>query len=540
MDILVMNLTRLGDLLQSQPAIAGLAAQGHSIHLACLENFSAAAELMRGIASVRPFPGARILARLDRDWRLGLAAHREALEVLGGGARPDVVINLTPSQPARLLAGSLGAKEVRGFVLDEFGFNADTSAWAAFLQLASRSRGASPFNIVDIFRRISGLGGAPESFGLKGPSEEEKAAAKAKIFELHPEAAGAKGFIAIQLGASEERRRWPVARFADVAARLSARGYVPLLVGTAQERHLGERLRERLGASATDLPIVDLMGATGLRELAATLSCCELLITNDTGTMHLAAGLGVRCLAIFLATAQPWDTGPYLPGCLCLEPDLPCHPCAFGKKCANGGDDGEGHEACRWSISSPGVASLALDMLQGRNPHPAPDLGARAWRSAIGADGLMDLECLSAHEAEDRTRLIRAQRELYRRYLDGEELDHAQAQPARPLGPEAAQALGKALGEAADLLFLLLRQGELLARDPIPAAKAKFLATWQRVRSALGAEPGLDLLADLWVYESERPGLELPEILALAARFRVLALALRASIAHGTQHAWKS
>lgn len=173
-------------------------------------------------------------------------------------------------------------------------------------------------------------------------------------------------------------------------------------------------------------------------------------------------------------------------------------------------------------------------MLEGREPKPAPDLGARVWQSVIGADGLLDLACLSVqagHEDEDRTRLIRAQRALYRRYLDGEALDPT---PSHPLSPEGAQALGTALGEAADLLFLLLRQGELLARDPIAAAKAKFLATWQRVQSALGAEPRLAVLAELWVYESERPGLELPGILALAARFRELALALRASITLGT------
>lgn len=176
-------------------------------------------------------------------------------------------------------------------------------------------------------------------------------------------------------------------------------------------------------------------------------------------------------------------------------------------------------------------------MLEGREPSPTPDLGARAWHSVIGADGLMDLACLSQHEDEDRTRLIRAQRALYRRYLDGEALEAAQEHPGHALGPEAAQALGKALGEAADLLFLLLRQGELLSRDPLPTAKAKFLATWQRVQSALGAEPRLGLLAELWVYESERPGLELAGILGLAARFRALVLALRASITPGTQPA---
>ncbi len=539
MNILVMNLTRLGDLLQSQPAIAGLAAQGHAIHLACLENFAPAAQLMQGLASVRPFAGARLLARLDADWRQALAAHREAVAALNPGGAPDLVINLTPSEPARLLARSLagegGARQVRGFVLDEFGFNADTSAWAAFLQLASRSRGASPFNIVDIFRRIAGLSGAPESFGLRGPTDEEKRAARARLVELCPQAATARGLVALQLGASEERRRWPVARFAEVAARLADEGYIPVLLGTAAERPLGERLKEPAG-----VPVADLMGATGLRELAATLACCDLLVTNDTGTMHLAAGLGVRSVAIFLATAQPWDTGPYLPGCLCLEPDLSgstgdCHPCGFGQACPHLTESGE---ACRQAIGAAGVADLALAMLAGREPTVPPGLGARVWKSIIGEDGLMDLESLSGHEDRDRTRLIRVQRRLYRRYLDGEDLEaEATPQAALPFSPLAAAALRKALGEAADLLFLLLRQGELLGMDPAPAMKAKFLATWQRVQSVLGAEERLAVLAALWVYESERPGLDLPGILALAGRFRALALALRASVHSGTQPA---
>ena len=48
--------------------------------------------------------------------------------------------------------------------------------------------------------------------------------------------------------------------------------------------------------------------------LAAVLRQSRLIVTNDTGTMHLAAGLGVPVLALFLATAQPWDTGPYREG----------------------------------------------------------------------------------------------------------------------------------------------------------------------------------------------------------------------------------
>lgn len=545
MNVLVMNLTRLGDLLQSQPAIAGLAAQGHRISLACLENFAPAAALMQGLDAVLPFPGARILSRLDVDWRQALAAHQEALAAARGAHPPEVVINLTPSEPARLLAMSLKPGEVRGFALDEYGFNADSSSWAAFLLLASTTRGASPFNIVDLFRRIAGLSGAPGGdndnsggssgnggFGLRGPSAREKSAALARIHALCPQAATSRGLVALQLGASEERRRWPVAYFAQLATRLAAEGYTPVLLGTQSEQPLGERLKP-----LAPVPLADLMGATDLPGLAATLAGCALLVTNDTGTMHLAAGLGVPSVSIFLATAQPWDTGPYLPGCLCLEPDLAastsdCHPCAFGQLCPHRQN---GSEACRWAIRPEGVATLALAMLTGALPESGvlpntgaqlPCPGARVWRTVIGADGLMDLESLSGHEDQDRTRLIRLQRRLYRRYLDGEELEQANDAPVGLCAP-VAQALGKTLGEAADLLFLLSRQGELLARGPAQAAKGKFLATWQRVRGVLGAEDRLAVLSALWLFESERPGLDLAGIMALTARFRQLLLALR-------------
>ena len=537
MNVLVLNLTRLGDLLQSQATVSGLAAKGHRVALVCLDNFAPAAALMRDVSAVFPLRGARLLARLDADWRSALAEHRRFVDEVRATFAPDAVINLTPSEPARLLARTFQAPQTLGFALDELGFNADTSLWAAFLQLASTSRGASPFNIVDMFRRIGGLDaldrpnasdGLNAAFGLRGPTADEKQAARQRLAALLP-AAPARGFVALQLGASEDRRRWPVDSFAQVAHGLARAGYAPVLLGTESEKPLAARLMAAVdeietkgAAEETDgvaangkALVVDLTGATNLRELAATLCACGLLITNDTGTMHLAAGLGVPCLAIFLCTAQPWDTGPYLPGCISLEPDFPtaigpCHPCAFGTAC--------GHDlACRRAIEPAGVLALAETMLAGGASELVQVPGARVWRSVIGADGLLDLESLSGHEDCDRTRLIRLQRALYRPYLDGEEPPEL-LQPAG-LSPETAQAMARCVGEVLSLLNLLQRQGELLSRDPLPAMKTKFLATWQRVKSTLESQERLALLSWLWTFEAERPGLDLAGILALAQRF---------------------
>jgi len=308
--------------------------------------------------------------------------------------------------------------------------------------------------------------------------------------------------------------------FAAVAQGLAQSGYTPVLLGTESERPLAERLKQQCAA-----PVADVVGATNLGELAATLCACKLLVTNDTGTMHLAAGLGVPCLAIFLCTAQPWDTGPYLPGCISLEPDQDCHPCAFGAACKNG-------LSCRRAIEPAGVLRLAEAMLAGAGADSVRVPGARVWRGVMGVDGLLDLESLSGHEAEDRTRLIRMQRALYRPYLDGEALPES-VEPAG-LSPEAAESMARCVGEVLSLLNLLQRQGELLARDPLPAMKTKFLATWQRVRSILEAQERLALLSALWTFEAERPGLDLPGILTLAGRFAVLLQRVQAAVGVGT------
>ena len=233
--------------------------------------------------------------------------------------------------------------------------------------------------------------------------------------------ADATGFVAMQLGASEQRRQWPAEYFAAVGDSLwRERKLCPVLLGSPSERPLAEAYAQQAQG-----PFVDAVGKTDLTQLAALLRRSRLLFTNDTGTMHLAAGLGVHCLAIFLATAQPCDTGPYLPGCCCLEPALPCHPCPFGRPCPN-------NLACVTHIQPPTVATLALAWLDTGRWDTAPlelvGREARVWQTELDKDDFITVRCLSAHAAEDRSQWLAQQRDFWRQILD--ELDGA-ARPAR-------------------------------------------------------------------------------------------------------------
>lgn len=536
--MLILNLTRFGDLIQTQPVISGFTASGCEVGLLCLENFVSAAGLLTGVDWVSGFPGSRLLAALDRDWREAVGHFEDVCSHVARSFAPDVIINLTPSLPARLLTRALSANgeqmnevglvapEVRGFGVDECGFNSDTSSWAAFLQLASGNRGASPFNVVDLFRRVAGLHNEAASFVLHLPesgatgfafsSEEDGALlaeAEALLSDSLPVGGELSGWLGIQLGASEDRRRWPVARFAEAAQLFAAQhGLTPVLLGTSSESGLGERFTATYPGQ-----VVNLIGKTSLPLLGAVLTRLDLLLTNDTGTMHLAAGLGTPVAAIFLATAQPFDTGPYREGSLCFEPDLDCHPCAFGTACPY-------EHRCRQAVGAEAVYAHVM----GVKTVPEVLESVRAWRTVRSNDGLMDLRSLSGHGSSDRTRWIALQRRYYRRLFDGESLDGAGE--AHGLSPERAARLRKVLGEARELLFLLERQAEVLAAHPMDAMKTKFLATWQRLHGVLQADSDLEVLGLLWGFESQSQGDRLDRLVLLVGRYRALMEALLASL----------
>jgi ADP-heptose:LPS heptosyltransferase len=79
------------------------------------------------------------------------------------------------------------------------------------------------------------------------------------------------------------------------------------------------------------IPHTDLVGKTTLAELIAQLRSCDVLLTNDTGTMHLAACLGVPVVALFGST-EPTLTGPLGEGHTVLRHPVDCSPC-FKREC---------------------------------------------------------------------------------------------------------------------------------------------------------------------------------------------------------------
>jgi heptosyltransferase II len=126
-------------------------------------------------------------------------------------------------------------------------------------------------------------------------------------------------------------KRWPMERFAAVANNIGtmAPGVQWQLFGAPGEAEQGVQL-----SSQITVPHENLVGKTGLAELIQRLLQCRLLLTNDTGTMHLAAALGVPTVSIFGST-EPVLTGPLGDRHTVLRQHVSCSPC-FMRVCPFG------------------------------------------------------------------------------------------------------------------------------------------------------------------------------------------------------------
>jgi len=132
-------------------------------------------------------------------------------------------------------------------------------------------------------------------------------------------------------------KRWPHERFVAAAVEVHRRtGCHWWVFGGPADRELAESVAGeiRRATSAAPAAVRSLAGQTSLRELCAGLSVCELVLTNDTGPMHVAAAVGTRVIVPFGSTT-PELTGPGLPGDerhRLLKSGVPCSPC-FLREC---------------------------------------------------------------------------------------------------------------------------------------------------------------------------------------------------------------
>lgn len=151
---------------------------------------------------------------------------------------------------------------------------------------------------------------------------------------------GQQGYCVFAPGAEfGPAKRWPAKHFAALAAQLS----LPVvLLGSGKEAPLCQSIVDEAVQLGTKLPAHNLAGKTSLEQALALIAGAAVVISNDSGLMHVAASLGVAQVAVF-GSSSPLHTPPLNPNARVLwlkardhyQPPLSCAPC-FKRECPLG------------------------------------------------------------------------------------------------------------------------------------------------------------------------------------------------------------
>lgn len=139
---------------------------------------------------------------------------------------------------------------------------------------------------------------------LPGPTLQISSSAVASLQSRF--ALGGRTIGVIPGAARGPSKQWPIPYFIELVRKITGEGVgTVVLIGTPDERELCEEIRVQVGPDK----VINLAGQTTLSELPGLLRCCELVVCNDSGGMHLASAVGVRVVALFGIT-DPSKTGP--------------------------------------------------------------------------------------------------------------------------------------------------------------------------------------------------------------------------------------
>jgi ADP-heptose:LPS heptosyltransferase len=341
--ILVIRLGAVGDVVRTLPAASALRAAFPGAHLAWLVE-PPAASLLAGqpwLDEVIAFPRTELAATLRRGRLLALGRRlRRFLRALRR-RRFDLVVDFHSIARSALLARASGAPCRVGYA-PPFGREGAWRLHTARARLGARR--------LPRFARNLGL---VEYLGVRAvplPSPlRVSAAARRRVGEaLGPGDAP----VVLHPGTSPStpHKRWPPARYAELARALAAQG-VPVLVGfgpVAGERALAEEVVRAAGAAARLAP------ETGsLDELAAVLERCRALVASDSGPLHVASLVGTPVVQL-VGPTDPIENAPYreTPSRTVRRP-VACSPCRRGCAAA----------PCMARIGSEDVLAAARELL---------------------------------------------------------------------------------------------------------------------------------------------------------------------------------
>ena len=289
--ILVIQLARFGDFLQTTPLLASLKAALPNAHLAVMVNTS-----QKDLAQDNPDVDQVIpidlsaLERLSDNPNLPLGRKLELMHAELGALRElafDLILNVNMSRVAALLAELSQAGHRLGPCLAPDRLHLQPAPWNFFIMNLMSRRRLIRFNLVDLLLSYS----VSQNNHAQGLQFKAPAGALASGAELLGNKSGHGLLVGFQLGSRHQARQWPAEYFAALTKLLVEHHQAQIVfLGTEQEREIGQRVLDILSCQSPGLKkhIIDLMGRTSIPELAGVLT--RIACLGHHGHRHYAFG----------------------------------------------------------------------------------------------------------------------------------------------------------------------------------------------------------------------------------------------------------
>ncbi len=379
--VLLINMARLGDIIQSFPALERIKDSRQDVRITCMVNsrFAQGCDLISQIDNVLVVDFKKIRDNYFSEPH-GLEYTYEYLYYFFkelNRSQTDSVINITPHYIGLYSAYLAG---------DRQGLKSSVTDWMRYYIAATRSWKMLPMHLSDLFSLIAGHAPYPVKTGLHISDAAQR---WADGFYRTSKIAPDDTVIGIHAGASTRDKTWPEENFITLIQALAEKTDARiLLVGSGDAGRLANECSDY-----SNRRVVNATNRTDIMQLAALVNRMSVLITNDSGPMHIAAYCGTRVISIHTGKEKLFSTGPYGTGHICFMPRFPCYPCEHPERCSS--------QRCRWAIPPEAVFNAALSLAycsgniySAKTRSYAGDTFA-AYTSAFDHNGFMDYYPLS-------------------------------------------------------------------------------------------------------------------------------------------------
>ncbi|MDA8401572.1 MAG: glycosyltransferase family 9 protein, partial [Deltaproteobacteria bacterium] len=336
-NIIILNLTRMGDLIQSTSLFKKikLVYPESRVTMLISSDFAEIAPFLPYIDEIKPIDLTGLSELLKSNNFEFTVEVLKAVNAMFDGilsVKYDLAVNLSHDEFSVYFLYILNSLKNIGIYITREGTIISNDKMIAYMFSAVKNRKVSVLNLVDIYERCLNSGDKIHVNKIFLDTENINNGGACDVLKEN----GIDDddiLISFAIGASTSLKKWRYDYFAELAKMLLADNpkIKIILLGAKYDVEAGNYIEN----SVADGRLINLTGKTSVSDLVYLVKRCRLLITHDTGTMHIGVAAGIKLIVIYTGNVGFWETGPYSANQVLVVPDIGCFPCDFNLKCLN-------------------------------------------------------------------------------------------------------------------------------------------------------------------------------------------------------------